>query len=168
MAITLVDIADRVKRIVKWSSISGTFTELDLAFYIEDAYGVVQLDYPDLDTYTFTIGSTISGSSISPAPDIVDKVLLATRAAFEVLFSYGVEIIGDAVLLRAGSIMLDTSKAIKGQGINLDTLNKDYKRLIDNLNINGKSSSSSDIGVRIDNFITRQGDIGNKDSESLI
>jgi len=168
MVITYADIVESVKRVVKWSTISGSFTEVDLLYYIEDAYARVQVDYPSITSYTFSIGATPAASTITPAPDIVDKVLLSTRAGFNVLHAYGVELIGDAVMIRAGSISLDTSKALRSHGVHLDRLAKDYDDLIDNLNINGKTSDTDSAGTRVDNYISTYSQIGNKDSESLI
>ncbi len=167
MAITYSDIVESTKRVLNWSVISGSFTEIDILHYIEDGFANVQVNYPDVETYTFDIGATPALSTISPAPDLVDKVLLATKAAFKTLFAYGVELTGDAILIRAGSISVDTSKALGGHGVNLDVLAKEYDDLIMDLRIHGKTSDSLTRGVRIDNYITTEGDVGNKASDSL-
>ncbi len=165
--ITYSDIVESTKRVLNWSVISGTFTEVDLLHYISDSYANIQVNYPDITSYTFDIQATPAASTISPAPDLVDKVLLATKAAFKTLFAYGVELTGDAILIRAGSISVDTSKALGGHGINLDVLAKEYDDLIMDLRINGKSSDSVTRGVRIDAYISTTRDVGNKASDSL-
>lgn len=168
MPVTYTDVVESVKRMTKWSVISGSFSEVDLMHYIQDGYVSVQVDYPDIVAYTFTISGTAAESSIAPAPDIVDKVLLATKGTILTLLAYGNEVAGDAILIRAGSISVDTSKSLAGFGFNLDRIENDYKDLVTNLRISGKTSDTTTKGIRVDNYIQRQGDIGNKDSESLI
>jgi len=161
---TFSDIVESVKRIVKWSVISGSFTDADICYYVEDAYAQVQVDYTDMTAYTITIVTDSSDSIISPAPDVIDKMLLALKASFYIADAYYLETIGDAILIRAGSISLDTSKSLEAHGINLNYLKKQYDDLVMSLNINGKSSDSTSIGNRVDNYVTTTTDITTNDS----
>lgn len=164
MSYGISDLVSTTKRVAKWGVISGSFTESDLMYYIEDAYGEVQLAYPDLTVYTFTIESTVSGSSVSPELDIVDKVLIGTKAGLNVWYAYGQELIGDSIMIRAGSISLDTSRSLRAHGINLDFLEKQYKDMVQNLNIHGKTSDSLTKGIRLDSYISYKGESGASDS----
>ncbi len=166
--ITYSDIVESVKRTAKWSVISGSFVETDILNYIEDSSAYISVDYPDFTVFTFGISGTILASTITPDPDIIDKVLLAVKASELIVEAWGLEQIGDAVMIKTGAIVLDTTKSLRAHGINLDHLNNEYMKLTDNLNRNGKSTDTSSMGVRIDNFISKRSDIGNKDPESLI
>jgi hypothetical protein len=155
VAITLLNIRDATKRIVNANVLSDAgLTDTELLYYIDDALGYIPADYPEFTVFTINLIT----SGISPEPDVADKALMSIKAAQLVMFDLGMEIIGDAVMIKAGSITLDTSKSLRAHGLQLDKLIDMYKELTTNLNINGKSTESAILGTRVDNYIERDGD----------
>ncbi len=155
MAITLLNIRDATKRIVNANVLSDAgLTDTELLYYLDDSLGYIPTDYPGFTVFTINLIT----SGITPEPDVADKALMSIKAAQLVMFDLGMEIIGDAVMIKAGSITLDTSKSLRAHGLQLDRLLNMYKELATNLNINGKSTESVTLGTRVDNYIERSGD----------
>ncbi len=152
-------IVDRAKRLISKAVVSGTYTDTDMEYYVQDATGMIPLDYPSFSAYTVIIGS-----GISPSPSITDFTLLSLKTAILAHNAHVIEMIGDAVAIKAGSISLDTSKSLRAKGMEADRLEKQYKQMIDNLLINLSGSSSS--GYRLDVYKTIKDE--EEDSESLI
>jgi hypothetical protein len=155
VAITLLNIRDATKRIVNASVLSDAgLTDTEILYYIDDSLGYIPADYPDFTVFTIDLVA----SGITPEPDVADKALMSIKAAELIMFDLGMEVIGDAVMIKAGSITLDTSKSLKAHGIQMDRLQDMYEKLTTNLNINGKSTESAVLGTRIDSYIERDGD----------
>lgn len=140
--------------------VSGTATrsQVELFEYQKDALPEIQQDYPSFTTFS------ISGSSITPAPDIVDQRLIVLKVAENITLENYQENVGDAILIRQGSINLDTSKGTRYYADLLDRIKDRYDQLIMSLNMNGKSSTTTSIGLRIDNYSERKGETTASDS----
>lgn len=151
----------KIKRFVNKTVVSGTFTDTELEYYLQDANSIVDLDLPDYGTYTITVGS-----GIKPEPTDADLTLLSMQAAILVYTSIMQESVADAVMVKAGSIALDTSKSLKGLSEALNSLKARYSSTVDNILINGSATSTA--GYRTDLYIETQADVGNESSDSLI
>lgn len=151
----------KIKRFVFKSVISGTYTDTELEYFVQDANDIVNMDLPDYGTYTVTVGS-----GIKPEPNNTDLTLLSMQAAILVYTSILQESVADAVMVKAGSIALDTSKSLKGASDALNSLKSRYTSMVDGILINGTSDST--FGYRTDVYIEVQSDSGNENSESLI
>ena len=163
MAETLTTIVSRVERMVT-SGVAANFTDTELQLFCEDAISEIELDYQDFANYVITTGDP---GSISPTPDKIDALLISLRAVCNMVNALNQEAVGDAILIRTGGITLDTSRALRARGIEADRYEKWYRRLITNLLKDGKSSSTSSIGHRIDNYISVESEMCREDSESL-
>lgn len=161
MAETISTIRNRVKRLLS-SRVASGVSDNDIDFYVQDAVGMIELDYPAFTNYV-----VIAGTSIAPEPDHVDSVLIATKGASLVVNSLNQRAIGDAVLIRTGGITLDTSKSLRARGIEANRFERMYDGLLQSLIINGKGSSTTTYGYRIDNYIETNSQIGNISSDSL-
>jgi hypothetical protein len=160
-AISLIDIRDATKRIVNANVLSDAgLTDTELLYYLDDSLGYIQMDYPDFTVFTINLIT----SGITPEPDVIDKALMSIKAAQLISFDLGAERIGDAVMIRAGSITLDTSKSLRAHGIEFDRLDKMYDDLVQNLNMNGKSTETNVLGSRVDNYIQYDGDTKSSDA----
>ena len=163
MAETLATIVSRVQRMLHPAVASG-FAVSEIHGYCQDAVYDIELQYQDFANYTITTGSP---GSISPTPDGVDALLIAVKAASNMVTALNQEAVGDAILIRTGGITLDTSRALRARGIEADRYEKWYQRLVTSLLKDGKSTSTSSIGHRIDNYIETDSQVGREDSESL-
>lgn len=139
-------LVNRVKRVISPTVVSGTFTDTDIQYYIQDANELIGFDYSNFGTYVVTISD-----SIVPSPTATDSNLLTLKAS-ELAYSAMIhESIADAVMVRAGSITLDTSKSLGAFTEALKNMRAQYKDTIDNLIINGDSATSAG-GYRLDNY----------------
>ncbi len=159
----LLRIVNQVRRLVNDQIISGTSlkrTNIEVIEYLKDSNDEVRQDYEDFTSFT------ISGTTIDPAPDNVDRRLLALKSAELITLEDWRESAGDAILIQTGSIKLDTSKGTNPLRDITKYIQDEYINLIDNLKMNGKSSTTSTLGYRIDNYKSRTTDT--RASDSLI
>ena len=163
MAETLATIVSRVERMLHPAVASG-FSTGEIQNYIQDGVYEIELDYQDFANYTITAGSP---GSISPTPDGVDALLIAVKAASNMVNALNQEAVGDAILIRTGGITLDTSRALRARGIEANRYENWYKKLVTSLLKDGKTTSTASIGHRIDNYIETSSQAGREDSESL-
>lgn len=163
MAETLATIVSRVERMLHPAVASG-FAQVEIQGYCADAVPEIELSYQDFANYVITTGSP---GSISPTPDGIDALLIAVKAASNMVTALNQEAVGDAILIRTGGITLDTSRALRARGIEANRYSDWYKRLVTNLLKDGKSTSTTSIGHRIDSYIETTSQLGREDSESL-
>jgi len=154
----LTDLTSRVTRLLSDTIVSGTYTENELRYFVQDATAAVPFDYPDFTTYTVDVTT-----GITPSPTKADGYLLSLKAAVLAYFGICQELIGDAVAIRSGSISLDTSRSLRAKSLEFDRLENSYNKIIDNLltNISGADTS----GYRVDIYQTLDNEVS--DSESL-
>jgi len=140
----LTDITDRITRFLSDTIVSGTYTETELRYFVQDATAAIPFDYSDFTDYTVIIAS-----GITPSPAKADSYLLALKGAVLAYFGIAQEIIGDAVAIRSGSISLDTSKSLRAKSLEFDRLENNYNKIIDGLitNISGANTSGYRIGT---------------------
>ena len=158
----LYTIARQVRRLTNDPIVSGTGIKSDLEIieYCKDSLPEIEQDFND-----FTVFS-ISGSSINPTPDQIDKRAIALKTAELIVHQQWLESVGDAILIKTGSIALDTSKGTRFFKDVYEGIKDRYDKLITNLNINGKSTGTGGVGHRIDNFIVDKN--STKAGESLL
>ena len=158
----LYAISRQIRRLVNDPIVSGTGirSDLEIISYVRDGLTEIEQDFS-----SFTVFN-ISGTSINPTPDSIDKRLLTLKAAELIIYEDVVAAAGDAILIQTGSIKLDTSRSAKPLKDALESLQNRYDKMITNLNINGKSTGTGGIGSRIDNFIVDKN--SRKAGESLI
>lgn len=159
----VANMISQIRRLVNDPLVSGTAvrSDLEMAAYIEDSLGDIEIDYPDFTDFTMT-----SGTSISPTPDIVDKRLMVLKSVELVTYENMVEAAGDSILIQQGSIRLDTSKGTKTFQVVHERAARNYTNLINRLNMHGKSSVTTSIGSRVDNYVSRTTD--SKAGDSLL
>lgn len=145
----LYNIARQVRRLVADPIISGSGirSDIEIVQYVNDSLAEIKEDFRDFPTFS------ISGTLISPVPDVTDKRLLALKTAELITYENWVINTGDAILIQTGSIKLDTSKGTRFFKDVYEAIKDRYDNLITELNINGKSSATSTVGFRIDNYI---------------
>jgi len=156
----LENIRERVKRLINQEVISGTHTNTDLEYYIQDANLMVDLDYPSFGSYAITIGS-----DISPSPSNTDAILLSLKAASLAYTAIAVASVADAIMVKAGSISLDTSRSLKGHSEIMNKFGGAYKDLIDRLFIDANAASTC--GYRLDSYLEVESQENSEDSDSL-
>lgn len=149
-----------VRRMVNDPVISGSSirNDYEMGLYLEDANDAV---FEDVDAFT---NFTITGTSITPDPDRVDKRLLALQSAKMITQEDYRESVGDSILLQTGCIKIDTTKGTKSFNDFYKELCLTYNNLVTELNINGKSSNTLSIGGRVDNYKQRTSDVRASDS----
>jgi hypothetical protein len=155
----LNNIVSRIKRLLNTTVISGTYTDTDLEYYTQDAVSFVENDYDGFGDY-----EVIIASGIFPVPTDLDSVLLSLKGASLANISLIQGSIADAIMVKAGSITLDTTKALRQKGAEADRIEKMYQNIIDNLLMDVVGASS--IGSRIDNYISYSNE--EKHAESLL
>jgi len=158
----LYTISRQVRRLTNDPLVSGSGirSDLEIIEYVKDSLTEIEQDFND-----FTVFS-ISGSLISPVPDNIDQRLLALKTAELIVHQSWLESVGDAILIKTGSIALDTSKGTKFFKDVYDAIKDRYDKMITNLNMNGKSTGTGGIGSRIDNYIVDKN--SSKAGESLL
>lgn len=148
MAIDLDNIIGRVRRIVfDRDSDDYTRSDAEMRLYVGDAVDHILLDYYDFTEFVVT------GTQITPTPDRQDAAILSLRTALDITAEDIREASGDAILIQTGDIKLDTSKAPPHLLRLFEWLSKEYTDMITSLNMDGKSSSSSGTGIRVDTYI---------------
>jgi len=155
-------IARQVRRLTNDPIISGSGirSDLEIIEYCKDSLAEIEQDFND-----FTVFS-ISGSLISPTPDQIDKRAIALKTAELIVYQQWLESTGDAILIKTGSIALDTSKGTRFFKDVYEGIKDRYDKMITNLNMNGKSTGTGGVGHRIDNFIVDKN--SSKAGESLL
>lgn len=153
----LNSIVARIKRFLSNTVVSGTYSDTELEYYAQDALAFIEQDYPSFDTYTITITS-----GISPTPTSTDSVLISLKAASLAYDAVVLESLGDAIMVKAGAIQLDTTRSLRYKGLAGNNLALQYQKMIDSLNINEINTSG---GTRIDNYKMTDNDV--EDDESL-
>jgi hypothetical protein len=121
---------------------------------------MVDVDYPSFGTYTITVGS-----NFSPAPTDTDALLLSLKAASLAYTAIAVESIADAIMVKAGSISLDTSRSLKGHSEVMNKFNDAYKDLVDRLFIDANAASTS--GFRLDTNLEVKSQENTEDGDSV-
>lgn len=158
----ILGIVEQVRRITNKSSTSTDsdfMSEADISVYLDDAARDIRILYPDFDEFVVT------GTNISPVPDRIDERVLALGAACLILLDEDVRSSGDAILIKAGSITLDTSKSVRGLSDSAQRICNTFHNMIDTLNVDGKAGVGFS-GTRVDNY--KRVDSDTKDSGSLI
>ncbi len=158
----LYAISRQIRRLTNDPIISGTGirSDLEIIEYVKDSLSEIEQDFS-----SFTVFS-ISGTSVSPVPDQIDKRLMALKTAELIVGQQWLESVGDAILIKTGSIALDTSKGTRFFKDVYEGIKDRYDKMITNLNINGKSTGTGGVGARIDNYIVDKN--STKAGESLI
>jgi hypothetical protein len=160
--IDLTNILNSVKRLLSKSIVSGTYADSELVEIVNEANTCIGIDWEGFGSYTIT------ASGIEPSVSGIDHILLALKTASLANLGLVQESVGDAILIRAGKITLDTSKSLRYKGIEADRLEKEYTRLITRLQITGNTGSgNSTLGYRIDNYIETASQVNQIDSDSL-
>jgi hypothetical protein len=150
----------RVKRLISAAVVSGTYTDNDLTYYIQDANALIDMDYSEFGVYTVGVST-----GITPQPTATDSMLLSLKAAELAYTAILHESIADAVMVRAGSITLDTSKSLNALTEAINNMRLAYRNTIDALIINGSAGALTG-GYRLDNYKER--DTDTEVSDSLI
>ena len=155
-------IARQVRRLVNDPLVSGSGirSDLEIIEYMKDGLTEIEQDFSDFPVFS------ISGTLISPIPDDIDKRLMTLKTAELIMYEDFVAASGDAILIKTGSIALDTSRAAKPLKDAFEALQNRYDKMITNLTMNGKSSGTTSVGSRIDNYIVDSN--STKTGESLI
>lgn len=156
----LTSITKRMRRLLNETVVSGTFSQTDLEYYAQDALSFIPSDYTGFGSYTIVVGSGISST-----PTDLDSVLISLKASAIAFNSIIIEGIADAIMVKAGSITLDTTKSLRSRGIQGNKFDSMYSNLVDSLLING-SDAVSNAGFRLDNYKKYNNETS--DSESLI
>lgn len=158
----LYAISRQVRRLVNDPVVSGTGlrSDLEIIAYVRDGLTEIEQDFSEFPVFN------ISGTSISPVPDDIDKRLLTLKAAELIIYEDFVAASGDAILIQTGSIKLDTSRSAKPLKDAFEALQDRYDKMITNLNMNGKSTGTGGVGARIDNYIVDKN--STKAGESLL
>lgn len=140
------DMVLQVRRIINDPIDVSDNEDTDIIEFLKDATYEVRIDIPTFKTFV------ISGSSITPEPDNIEATFLSYKASCLILRSDAIESAGDAILIRAGKISLDTSKSTKGIAQIANTVCETYNTMVDSFLINGVSGVSVSGGTRIDNY----------------
>jgi len=158
----LYNISRQVRRLVNDKIISGTGVRSDIEIiqYTADSLTEIEQDFPEFPAFS------ISGTLISPVPDNIDKRLMALKTAELITYEDWRESAGDAILIKTGSIALDTSKGTRFFKDVYEGIKDRYDKMITNLNMNGKSTGTGGVGARIDNYIVDKN--SSKAGESLL
>jgi len=158
----LYNIARQVRRLVKDPLISGTGvrSDIEIVQYVNDGLTEIEQDFSEFPVFS------ISGTLISPVPDSIDKRLMALKTAELITYEDWRESAGDAILIKTGSISLDTSKGTRFFKDVYEGIRDRYDKMTTNLNMNGKSTGTGGVGSRIDNYIVDKN--STKSGESLL
>ncbi len=158
----LYAISRQVRRLTNDPIISGTGirSDLEIIEYVKDSLPEIEQDFSSFTAFS------ISGTSVSPVPDSIDKRLMALKTAELIVYQQWLESTGDAILIKTGSIALDTSKGTRFFKDVYEGIKDRYDKIITNLNMNGKSTGTGGVGHRIDNFIVDKN--SRKAGESLL
>lgn len=156
----LLVINRQVRHLVQDPLVSGTAVRSDVELweYAKDVLPDIETSFPSFTVFT------ISGSSITPTPDNIDLRLIALKTAQLITQEDWREAVGDSIAIKTGSISLDTTKGPRFFKDIHDSIKNEYDSMVSDLNINGKSSSTTSIGTRVDNYKTRTTDTKAGDS----
>jgi len=147
----ILGMVQSVRRITNRTDVTtdaNFLSESEIGLYLDDAAGDIRLLYPDFDEFS------VSGVTMTPAPDQIDERLLVWGASCLILMDDDAQSSGDAIFIKAGPISLDTSKSLRGFSATTNRMCTTFKNMIDSVVINGKGTDLTNIaGSRVDNYI---------------
>jgi hypothetical protein len=118
-----------------------------LEYYAQDAIILIGYDYANFGSYIIT--PTIGFDTV---PSELDSMLISLKGAALANLALVQESIADAIMVRAGSISLDTTKALGAKGREANRLEAIYDKIINNLLLD--VTGASNVGYRVDNYIS--------------